>query len=45
VSEVDIATLRLSGVVQADPHPLTLDAVGDYLYKSLGHTRHISSQP
>jgi len=54
VSEVAVAAslratplvaARLSGVVQADPHLLTLDAVGDHLYKSLGHTRHFSSQP
>jgi hypothetical protein len=54
VSEVAVAAslratplvaTRLSGVVQADPHLLTLDAVGDHLCKSLGHTRHFSSQP
>jgi len=33
-----LVAARLSGVVQADPHLLTLDAVGDHLYKSLGHT-------
>jgi len=31
-----LVAARLSGVVQADPHLLTLGAVGDYLYKSLG---------
>jgi hypothetical protein len=45
VSEVAVAAsllanplvaARLSGVVQADPHLLTLGAVGDHLYKSLG---------
>jgi len=54
VSEVAVAAsllatplvaARLSGVVHADPHLLTLDAVGDHLYKSLGHTRRLSSQP
>jgi hypothetical protein len=37
-----LVAAHLSGAVQDDPHLLTLGAVGDHLYKSLGtHASHL----
>lgn len=36
-----LTVARLSGVAQADPHLLTLGAIGDYLHKTLGPHSHL----